>query len=142
MHDRREESGELRQEANLYTQYIIDNKPSEEIIERYIDANRKLGIDVVSGPDERIISYSLKHPWSIPFLDAAAGFLQPQSLLRKKVYTMAAVLETSTHYNEFFLPATMSVKAFIVGLFFNILTVCLKVVIGAPLFWIARGFRD
>ena len=40
---------------------------------------------------------------TLPYLDAAAGVLARQSLLRKKVLLAAAILEASPVYADFFL---------------------------------------
>jgi hypothetical protein len=128
----------LRKEATLYTQYLINRHPSEEIIERYAHANRKLAIDSDIGPDASIVRFSLAHPWSIPFLDAAAGLLRPEALLRKKIYTMSAVLEASTKYTEHFLPSLQSSPAFIMQLVYSGLLALIKVLIGIPLWLIVR----
>lgn len=131
----------LRQEAHFYGYYLITRKPDEDFVERYVDANVKLGLNTVSGHDVRIVHYSLTHPWSIPFLDAATGILMPESLLRKKIYTMAAILEASTKYTEFFLPSNLSLSALIGQLLSNGLLVSMKILIGLPLFIFVKGCK-
>jgi hypothetical protein len=85
----------LEKEARLFARYLIDCEAPPEMVDRYINANRKLGTDVVIDFDAKMMEFALTHPWSVPFLDAAAGFLQPNALIRKKIYVMTAVLEAS-----------------------------------------------
>lgn len=133
----------LEKEANLYSQYLIDQKPPQEMIKRYIDANRILNINRGSSLDNKVVQFSVSYPRSIPLLDAAAGFLQRDSLLRKKIYTMAAVLETSPKYTKEFLPRHLSSLRLFVQLCANGLATCIKVLIGIPLFlFVKRGTRD
>lgn len=129
----------LEQEAYLFSNYLIEREPSREMVKLYIDANRKLGTDTTPKPDVNILRFSRSHPWSIPFLDAATGFLNPESLLRKKIYTMAAVLEASTQYAEFFLPSNQPALTFIRQLASNALNVFIKMLIGIPMFLLIRG---
>jgi hypothetical protein len=128
----------LAREAYLYSRYLIDREPPEEIVERYIKANRVLGIDSASPLDTDILDFSLKHPWSIPFLDAAAGFLKPDAILRKKIYTMAAVLEASPHFTGHFLPQTISPLKLFAQLIVNGLSAGLKIMFGIPIFLLIR----
>jgi hypothetical protein len=128
----------LEREAYLYSNYLLDREPPEEIVKRYVNANRKLGIDVVPPSDANILKFSLTHPWSIPFLDAATGFLHPDSFLRKKIYTMAAVLEATPRYTEDFLPQNLSPLKLFVQLIANGLTAGIKVMIGIPMFLFIR----
>jgi hypothetical protein len=132
----------LRKEATLYTQYLINRHPSEEIIERYAHANRKLAIDSDIGPDASIVRFSLAHPWSVPFLDAAAGILDPESQFRKKIYTMAAVLEASTEYTDEFFPTTSSAVSLIIKLTAYVLAAGVKIMLGIPVFLYVRRLKN
>ncbi len=129
----------LEQEANNYSRYLLDRDPSKDIVERYIHASRKLGIDAVSISDSKIMEFSHAHPWTIPFLDAAVGLLQPEALLRKKIYTMAAILEASPLYTEHFLPKRLSPLTLLFQLIFNCLTAGIKIIVGIPMLILIRG---
>jgi len=132
----------LEREARLYGSYLIDGEPPGEMIKRYVDANRKLGIDVVPASEVGIMEFSLAHPWSIPFLDAAAGLLRPRALLRKKIYTMAAVLEASTLYTEEFLPKSSSALSLFFQLAVNAMSACIKTAIGIPMLFLVGRRSD
>jgi len=92
--------------------------------------------------DDHIIKYSISHEWSIPFLDAAAGLIQPDALIRKKIYTMAAVLEASTLFTEEFLPRPLSPLALFCLLLTNGMLAGIKIIIGVPLLLFIRRRKD
>jgi len=132
----------LEEEALLFARYLIDCDPPREMVVRYIDANRRLGVNAVTAADEHILNFSVSHPWSIPFLDAAAGILRPEAVLRKKIYIMAAVLEASPRYPECFLPVNLSSLVLFLRLIINGFTACIKIMIGIPmLMLIGNGKR-
>jgi hypothetical protein len=131
-------NGNLEKEARLFARYLIDCEPPPEMIVRYINANRKLCADAAIGIDVKMMKYAVTHPWSVPFLDAAAGFLRPDSLLRKRIYIMAAVLEASTMYSHRFLPQALSPIRLFVHLVVNGVAVGIKVIIGIPIFCFLR----
>jgi hypothetical protein len=134
----RAEGCALEREASLYSRYLIGVEPGRETVERYVRANRKLGMDVAPDPDAGIMGFCVAHPWSIPFLDAAAALLWRDALVRKKIYTMAAVLEASTQYTAYFLPSGLAPGFLFLRLFVNGATACLKMAIGIPLFAFVR----
>ena len=101
------EDQELEQEGRLFGRYLVGREPSRELVERYRDANRLLFAATDPRSDAAVIAFARRHPWSIPFLDAAAGILRPGSLLRNKILVMAAVLEASPAFAEEFLPGAV-----------------------------------
>ena len=83
----------------LIADYLIDADPLAELVDRYVAAHRELFGDLVA-PEWEFVH---RHPRTLPYLDAAAGVLARQSLLRKKVLLAAAILEASPVYADFFL---------------------------------------
>jgi len=55
----------LKKEAQLFSRYLIDAEPPDEMIQRYIEANHKLGIDIEQDGDARIMNFARRNPWSI-----------------------------------------------------------------------------
>ena len=129
----------LKIEARLFSNYLINREPEGDIIARYIDANLKLGTDAVSDNDAGILRYCMSHKWSVSLLDAATGLLHPRSVLRKKIYIMAALLEASTKYTECFLPGDQSVIAAIIEIMSAGMFACIKILLGVPLYYVLRG---
>lgn len=134
----------LEKEARLFARYLLDCEPPPDMIDRYINANRKLGTDVVISTfiDEKIMEFALTHPRAIPFLDAAAGILQPDALLRKKIYIMAAVLEASPRYAKDFLSENLSPLLLIHRLMTNGLAAGIKILVGIPMYLIIRKCKN
>jgi nucleoside-diphosphate-sugar epimerase len=83
----------------LIAGYLIDADPPVELTDRYVAAHRELFGEVVA-PEWKFVR---RHPRALPYLDAAAGMLARQSLLRKKILLAAAILEASPAYADFFL---------------------------------------
>jgi len=83
---------DLRTEAHVFGRYLVGERLSEALVERYRAANQTLA--AVQGDDE-IVAYARRHPWAVPLLDAAAGLTAASSLLRKKLLVMTAIVETT-----------------------------------------------
>ena len=83
---------DLRIEANVFGRYLVGEAPSEALVERYCAANH--AIAAVHGDDE-FVAYVRNRPWSVSLLDAAAGLTATNSLLRKKLLVMTAIVETT-----------------------------------------------
>jgi hypothetical protein len=86
---------ELRTEARVFGRYLVDREPAEELIERYCRANELLFAPDASDADNSVVDFARRHPWAIAMLDAAAGLTAHDSLLRKKLLVMTAILETT-----------------------------------------------
>jgi hypothetical protein len=82
----------LREEARLFGRYLIGRDPDEAIIERYCQANRVL---FASDEDDAVLAFARSHPWSLAMLDAGAGLTGGDSVLRKKLLVMTAIVETT-----------------------------------------------
>ncbi len=128
----------LEKEAVLFARYLLDSNPPQEMIDRYKSANEQLGVRASTAADEQVLSFSVSHPWSIPYLDAATGLLMNDSLLRKKIYVMAAVLEASPRYAKDFLPENRFLLMVFVQLIGSGLIAGIKMLIGIPLFLVIR----
>lgn len=103
-----EEERLLDREAELLARYLVGRAAAPELVARYRTAN---GAIWESGPPPReaaLVAFVRRHPWSLPYLDAAAALLQPGGRLRGKVLVMAAVLETSPAFADEFLPRDVS----------------------------------
>lgn len=85
---------------------LVGRVPSQELIDRYCEANRILLPEPASARDAALLAFVRKHPRSTPFLDAACGLLRRDGRLRSKMLILAAVLETSPEFADEFLPRT------------------------------------
>src|SRR5207249_778165 len=116
-------------ESRLFGRYLLDIEPSLELQQRYAAACRKLFADPAP-PELRFVR---RHPWALPLVDAAAGLRHPQSELRQRLLLMAAILETTPDYAEFFLttpsPATVVWQG---------IRSAVKIALGIPILAVAR----
>ncbi len=92
----------LARECRLFAAYLIGEAPPEEIIVRYTQANQALLPD--SSDSGRVVDFVSRHPWALPFLDAACGLLRGDDLLRKKLLVLLAILEATPQFAAEFLP--------------------------------------
>ena len=124
------EAGAAR-EARLFGRYLLDRDPPADLINRYVAASEQLFPGEPSAGDAALLAFVARNPTALPFVDAAAGFLRPGSLLRKKILLMAAILEASVHYSsEFLAPPPGRVRT-VLSLAWYSLSAALKLVIGA-----------
>lgn len=93
----------LAAEGRTFGRYLVGAVPTADIVARYVAASRTL-FPAVGEADAAVVDFARRHPWSVGFLDAAAGFLRPGALLRSKVLVMAAILEASPEHADDFLP--------------------------------------
>jgi hypothetical protein len=96
----------LELEARVLSRYLVGRVPQGALLSRYGDAIRTLLPEPGSAPDEAVVSFVRRHPWSVSLLDAACGLALPRARLREKILVMAAVLEASPDFAEEFLPRT------------------------------------
>ena len=111
-----EEGGSLQSEARVLARYLVGRTPPLELIERYERASRTLFTEPVERRDAALVGFVGRHPWSVPFLDAASGFLRPDGLLRRKILTMGAILETAPEFADEFLPRSAHPVALVLRL--------------------------
>ena len=85
----------LREEGVLLALYLLGGRePPLAALERYESACATLFNAPHPPEDPAVLGFLRRHPWSLPFLDAAAALFHPHALLRKKLLLMLAILET------------------------------------------------
>lgn len=106
-----ERAAVLEEEAQRLARYLLGEETTPEIARRYAAALGKIAGErssARSGAERgnqnrtergaRVAAFALRNPRALPFLDAAASFLEPQGLLRRKLLLMLALLETSPEH--------------------------------------------
>lgn len=136
----RDEQGAPRAEAALLGRYLLRCEPEPEVAARFEAGCRRL-FGAASPADEAVVRFAVRHPWSLPFLDAASGLAAPDSLLRRKIFLMFAVLETDPRHAEAFaaVPAARAWIVLKVGA--RALAGALKAAAGLALLPVARRAR-
>ena len=102
------------------------------LVDRYTHGASMRRADV--GADELAVTrFVVAHPWSLPYLDAAAALMGRGRVLRGRLQLMAAVLETTPEFADDFLPRAAPRLRVIVTLTWCGLAAGFKALIGAPL---------
>ena len=132
---------QLQQEAMLMGRYLLDVDPSAALIQRYVDANQQLLSDKNTARDLAPLVFVRRHPWALPYVDAACGLLQPDALLRNKLLVMVAILEATPDHVAAFFPVTLSKPVFLLRLFGLGLSAGGKFALGCLLYPLAMRAR-
>jgi hypothetical protein len=125
--------GQLEAEGRVFGRYLIGRVPPPEVVARYVQASRLLFTAPVAPEEAAVVAFARRHPWSVPFLDAAAGLLRPGSLLRSKLLVLAAILEAAPALADEFLPRNVSPVGLLVRLAASGTKAVLQAVLGALL---------
>ncbi len=131
------DDAQLEAEARAFARYLVGREPPAELVARYRDASHALFYEPVDPRETAVVDYARRHPWSLPFLEAASALLRPGSLLRNKVLMMSAVLETSPAFAEEFLPRNTSVGGLVLRVLVEGTGAAVRTVLGAPLLAVA-----
>jgi len=132
------QDAELATECQVLARYLIGQEPPQELVDRYIAANRILIKEEGSGPLESELRFVRRNPSTLPFIDAAAGLLKPESLLRKKLLVMTAILEATPIYAGFFLREPVHPLVLSGQLLWQGIRSAVKITLGIPVFWVAQ----
>ena len=128
----------LKNESVLIAKYLIGSHLPKELSDRYVSANQELMKNFVPENTYAELDFILRHDWTLPFIDAAAGLLLPNSIVRKKVLLMAAILETSPFYaSQFFQKPDSALKILIICAWNGFRSI-FKLIIGIPILIVAR----
>lgn len=93
-----------KSEAYQLALYLLGGlQPNSKTLELYEKAIH-IKTFTVTAQDKKIMTFVLKHPWTLGMIDAALAFTHPTSLLRSKLLLMLAILETMPEYAHLFLP--------------------------------------
>jgi hypothetical protein len=128
----------LREEARRFARYPLACDPGPQVIESYARAHGVLFEGPAAPREAALIRFCRRHPRSLPFLDAAAGVLAPEALLRKKLLVLSALLETTPRFVDRYLPAPRGKVALILELLGLGALAGLRFLVGAALWPLAR----
>ena len=99
---------QLKEECRIITAYLVGDRPTDELIQRYINAHTILLNENRSPRELAVAAFVRRHPWALPSLDAALAVLRPAALLRSKILLLIAILETVPQYADHFFPEAVS----------------------------------
>jgi hypothetical protein len=99
----------LVEEGRILSRYVLGGEETtREILERYARASTVVFQGSPPPGDLAVLRFIRRRPWSLPLLDAAAGLIDPDSLLRKKLLLVVAILEATPAHVETFTPRPSS----------------------------------
>jgi hypothetical protein len=99
---------QLELEANLFGNYFLGTLPSSLVIDLYCKAMTTQAVSL-NEEEEKQLEFIRNNPWSIGMVDGALAILKPKSLIRRKLITMLAILETCPEYCHLFFPTNKSI---------------------------------
>lgn len=105
-------------EPRILAKYLTGRSIQQPLSDRYRKAVSLLSVQESAG-DAKLLSFVLRHPGALPFIDAAVALRRPESALRQRVIIMAAILEATPDYCDEFLarrPAATSGFQFVATL--------------------------
>ena len=139
--DEAESTAALRDEAARFSRYLAGRPTRPEVVERYVDGCRKLLLDRPAGEDRALLAFVRAHPSSLAAIDAACGLVRPGALLRKRLFLMLSLLETSPAHADLFIARPRAFVPAAGSLALHGLSAMMKLVAGLLLYPLARVER-
>jgi len=125
---------DLAREAVRFSRHLVGSVPTELILQRYVHAATVL----FGGETSPALEFTRRHPWALPWLDAACGLRRPEDPLRKHLLVMTAILETTPDYADELLPRHARFWPLVCSLAWNALRAGLKIPPGVGLLLLAE----
>ncbi len=94
-------------EAGRIGDYLLSIPIEDSEMDTYADAMQKLNIQF-SKYEQTLWSCMLKSKWKMTCIDAGLALKEPNNNVRRKLYTMLAILEASPNYTRYFLSRNFS----------------------------------
>lgn len=94
-------------EAEQITNYLLSVPVQEFEKSKYADAMQKLNIQF-SEYENALWKSMMKSKWRMASIDAGLALKEPNNNVRRKLFTMLAILEASPNYTSYFLSKNYS----------------------------------
>jgi hypothetical protein len=114
---------DLGTEATIFGRYITKQIPSESVCTIYRKAMRA-NPGTSSAADTRLLAFIYRHPHAIGIIDAGLALVSPQSEIRRRLYVMFSILESTPEHHALFLPKRHSVGGVLFVGFSGLRAVC------------------
>jgi hypothetical protein len=88
-------------EARVLARYFVKQEPPQRVIASY---RRMAAAHPLQSADAKLLALLVRHPWLIGCIDGGLVILKPDSEVRRRLFTMLAILESSPEYTDYFLP--------------------------------------
>ncbi|RYX79366.1 hypothetical protein EON76_01430 [bacterium] len=96
-----------RAQAKIFAQYLVNSPADKPTIDRFTLNCQEFEAQMDTR-DARLLELVLKYPWLVGYIDAGLGLVKPHSELRRRIYIMFALLESSPDHWRYFLPVQRS----------------------------------
>lgn len=94
----------IQQEGLVLGKYLLGGKsPSSKSLELFKQFVELRGSNFPA-KEKKIYSFAVRNRWAMGMIDGALAFKAPESMLRKRLLAMTAILETQPEYASLFLP--------------------------------------
>jgi hypothetical protein len=99
---------QLEKQAEILCRYLVGQAATQTIKQQYAHFIQKDPLPI-SQADAKLLPHIDKHPWTIGIIDAALSLYDAESEVRRRLYVLFAILETSPDYYSKFLPTERNV---------------------------------
>ncbi len=124
----------LGREVSSFTRYLVGRPPTQRLVLRYAEALATLGLaHPATAFDGRLLRTALVHPFATEMLDTACALLAKDSLLRRRLFVLAGLLETEPTFAELFVGQPPGRIRIAVGLLGAGTRAGLSFILGAPM---------
>lgn len=93
---------DLKLEASIVTRYLIKRNPTVPVTNLYIRAMQASDLPV-SEKDKRLLNLMRRYPFLLRFFDAGLALTEPTSEVRRRLFVMFSILESTPEYADHFL---------------------------------------
>ena len=100
-------SDSLEREALIFGRYLLEQDPTEKVVELYKRAITGTPVSP-SSEDKKLLEFVVQNPWSVGFIDGGLALLRTDSDIRRRIYTMLAITEAMPEYHDYYLPKKRS----------------------------------
>jgi hypothetical protein len=95
-------------EAQVLSHYLIGEKCSDQTAEHYTEALQKLNATFTES-EQKTWSSMIGFTFYLKLVDSGLAVINPQSPLRKRIFIMLTLLESSPDHVKYFLPQERSI---------------------------------
>lgn len=95
----------LQQECRVFTRYLVGEAPTEYVVEKYIEAHAELGVfngNRAEPFDHFLVQVATRNRLFVRMVDSYASIFYKNSLLRKKLTLLLAILESCVPFSRHF----------------------------------------
>jgi hypothetical protein len=110
-------------EARTLGRYLLGRDINKTAIFLYSSAHSILEFEIDEN-DMKILDFIIKYPYLTGFVDGGLALHKKDSVIRKKIFYMLAILETVPEYSQYFLSPRFSARSILEFLVFGFRGVC------------------